>query len=251
MGKIYLYTGFFIFGLAMVLVFPIIAIGHFGLPDRLSEKVKLLSLKIWAASFFTFGIRFRQIRGGNSQNDWPESPVILIANHNSLLDTPALFLVLKRFAFPLAKIELTRPFLFGQLCKWLTLPVDRNSQESRARSYEDMKNVLKNGQSLLIFPEGKTNKSPHRFQKFESGAFRLAFDLGVPIAPALIHNSRHCLAATSPMTLKPGTIKTELGPLFWPQNFRDSKSLLDAVTLWYESSSYQLPPSGSKEILTA
>lgn len=190
-------------------------------------------MKIWASSFYTFGIWFCHRGSRKAQKEWPKGPIILVSNHNSLLDTPAIYLMLKRFALPLAKIELTKSPVFGHLCRWITLPVDRRSSASRQKAMANMNAYLSEGGSLLIFPEGKTNKSAQAFNPFEPGAFRLSFDLGVPIVPILVRHSRHCLAGTKPMTLRPGMVSTESGPVFRPQQFESALELQEAVYQWY------------------
>lgn len=231
--KAYLYFGFFIFGLFMLMVFPIIGLAQWVLPKEPQEKVKLWCMKFWACSFYTFGIWFIHKGTKKSQKSWPAGPVILVANHNSLLDTPAIYLALRRFALPLAKIELTKAPVFGHLNRWITLPVDRKSAGSRQKALADMNRYLSEGGSLLIFPEGKTNKTPNPLQPFEPGAFRLGFDLGVPIVPVVIRNSRHCLAGTKPMILRPGIIKTEFGPVFFPRKYDTVASLQNDVYSWF------------------
>jgi len=231
---VYLYIGFTIFGLAMLLVFPIVGIAQLLPGKDLKEWIKLWCMKFWASSFYTFGIWFYHKESQSAQKTWPKGPMIIISNHNSLLDTPAVYLMLKRFAMPLAKIELTKAPVFGHLCSWITLAVDRKSGESRMKAMADMNRYLSEGGSLVIFPEGKTNKSDRSLQTFEPGAFRLSFELGVPLVPILVRNTRHCLAATKPMTLRPGIVTTEAGPVFSPKDFSDVVQYQKAVVGWYE-----------------
>lgn len=232
--KVYLYYGFFIFGLFMLLVFPFIGLAHYLLPVSISNQVKLWGMKFWAASFYTFGIFFYHKGTRKAQTNWPRGPVIFVVNHNSLLDTPAVYLALRRFALPLAKIELTQAPVFGHLNRWITLPVDRRSAASRQKAMADMNRYLSEGGSLLIFPEGKTNKTPYPIQPFEPGAFRLSFEIGVPIIPILVRNSRYCLAGTSPMILRPGLVTTEPGPVFSPNQYSQASELQHAVFQWFD-----------------
>ena len=233
--RIYLYTGFFFFGVAMLVVFPIVGLAHYLLPQNASEWVKLHCMKFWAASFYSFGVYFYHKRSREAQKSWPKGPVIIVCNHNSLLDTPALYLMLKRFAKPLAKMSLTKAPIFGHLCKWITLPVERKSIESRQQAMLDMNSYLSNGGSLVIFPEGKTNTSKEFIQPFESGAFKLSFDLGVPLVPVLVRNTRYCLGSTKPLTLRPGIVYTESGPVFNPSDYLSYMDLQKAVFGWYKN----------------
>lgn len=233
--KSYLYFGFFIFGLAMLAIFPLVGLAHISLGKKRSEPVKLWCMKFWASSFYTFGVWFVHRGSISAQKDWPTGPVIIVANHNSLLDTPAVYLMLRRFALPLAKIELTRAPIFGHLCRWITLPVDRRSTESRLKAMADMKGYLQAGGSLVIFPEGKTNKSPNALQPFEPGAFRLSKESGIPVVPVAIFNTRYCLGSGSPMILRPGIVETKAGKIFHPEAFPDALSLQKAVFEWFEN----------------
>ena len=52
-----------------------------------------------------------------------------------------------------------------------------------------MKEVLKQGLHMCIYPEGTRNKTKEPLQRFHDGAFRLAIDMQKPIIPALIFNS--------------------------------------------------------------
>ena len=237
----YLYFGFFLFGLAMVAVFPLVGLAHISLGKKRSENVKLWCMKFWASSFYTFGIWFVHRGSIAAQKNWPSGSVIIVANHNSLLDTPALYLMLKRFAMPLAKIELTKAPIFGHLCSWITLPVDRRSTESRLRAMVDMRQYLEQGGSLVVFPEGKTNKSAQALQPFEPGAFRLSFETGIPIVPVAIRNSRYCLGSGSPMILRPGFVSTEAGAIFKPGDFPDALSLQKSVYQWFVEQNIGMP----------
>ena len=227
--------------MAMVLVFPFIGMSHFLLPVRSAERIKLMGMKVWASSFYLFGIWFYHRGSRRAQTQWPGGPAIIVSNHNSLLDTPAIYLMLKRFALPLAKIELTRGPVFGHLCRWITLPVDRRSSASRQKAMADMKDYLNSGGSLVIFPEGRTNKTDGPFMPFESGAFRLSIESGVPIVPVLVRNTRYCLAGTSPMILRPGLVTTEAGPVFLPSGYPDAHALQAAVVNWYQEQDRKRP----------
>lgn len=218
----------------MVLVFPIVGLSQILLPKKENDWVKLHCMKFWASSFYTFGVWFYHKGSRKAQDQWPTGPIILVANHNSLLDTPAIYLMLKRFAKPLAKIELTKAPIFGHLCSWITLVVDRKSVPSRQKAMLDMSAYLAEGGSLVIFPEGKTNKSENTLQPFEAGAFRLSFELRIPIVPILIQGSRYCLAATKPMTLRPGIVSTEAGPVFNPNQYTSFLEMQQTVFKWYK-----------------
>jgi 1-acyl-sn-glycerol-3-phosphate acyltransferase len=78
--------------------------------------------------------------------------------------------------------------IFRFFLKRVGIPVDRKSQSSKTEVVELMKNALRNGFSLAIFPEGTRMRS---FQvdeillPFKNGAFSVALDLDIPIVPVV------------------------------------------------------------------
>jgi 1-acyl-sn-glycerol-3-phosphate acyltransferase len=56
-------------------------------------------------------------------------------------------------------------------------------------SYVKMREVLDMGLHMCIYPEGTRNKTAQPLQRFHDGAFRLSFESGKSILPALIFNT--------------------------------------------------------------
>jgi len=110
---------------------------------------------------------------------------IIIANHQSLLDS-ALFLAflpgaVRKRIWAVGKRELSwMRFLFPGLN---ILYVDRGGDV--LPSLKASADVLRSGESLLIFPEG-TRSRDGRLGSFKSGAAYLAKNLGKPVAPVCI-----------------------------------------------------------------
>lgn len=231
--RAYLLAAFVVFLGTMFLVFPFMALTRLIPYRRFREYLFLILMKCWAASFFLFGVRFRSRSPYPDETAQLPGPFILVANHNSLVDTPALYFHLSRFARPLAKIELTRPPVFGWICRWITLPVDRNRPESRRQAMEKMDDYLAGGGSLLIFPEGRTERSGQGPGPFETGAFSLSIRHNIPIVPVFISNSRHCLAPGKPMILKPGRVELKPGPVFMPLPEEDPRAFAARVREWF------------------
>jgi 1-acyl-sn-glycerol-3-phosphate acyltransferase len=77
------------------------------------------------------------------------------------------------------------------MLRMTSLGVDRANPESRKRSAEKMTESLKNGLSLLIFPEGTRNRTPEPTKEFYDGAFKSAILAQVNVAPFVLINIRH------------------------------------------------------------
>lgn len=114
---------------------------------------------------------------------------VVVFNHRSFIDilvsTPSVPDANKT----LAKKELARIPIFGSVYKSGSILVDRSSIQSRKKSVEDMKQVLKLGMHLILFPEGTRNKTGQPLRPFYDGAFSVAIETGKPVLPALIYNT--------------------------------------------------------------
>ena len=69
----------------------------------------------------------------------------------------------------MAKIPLN-----GIIYRRVVVMIERENKESRAKGFEDLKEGLVKGQSILIYPEGTMNCSDKALADFYDGAFRLA-----------------------------------------------------------------------------
>lgn len=135
-----------------------------------------------------------------SENLPAEDPFLLVANHNSHLDTPLLLSL-----FPLARLAKIRPvaaadywqstglkrFVGEQLFN--TLPIERGAQGARGDPLAPLHDALRRGESLLVFPEG-TRGEPEVMGKFRSGAARLAAaHPEIPVVPVHLKNAGRTL----------------------------------------------------------
>lgn len=132
---------------------------------------------------------------------------VLVGNHRSSLD-----FIVNAAAFPgvyryLAKKELQKVPIFGWVVKKMCLIVDRDSPMSRARSMVALKEQLKAGWSIFIYPEGSRNKTEAPLSTFYDGAFRLAIQMGAPIAMQTILNMPEISGNSSPIDLRPGVVR--------------------------------------------
>lgn len=137
----------------------------------------------------------------------PDKACIYVCNHNSYLDAIAVVLAIPGSFKPLGKIEMVKTPIFGMIYRRVVVLIDRKSQESRARSVEELKIDLGNGQSILIFPEGTMNRSDEPLSEFYDGAFRLAIETQTAIVPMVILNARKLLPRDYPLTIRPGVLE--------------------------------------------
>jgi 1-acyl-sn-glycerol-3-phosphate acyltransferase len=118
----------------------------------------------------------------------PAGPVIVAANHESLLDPPLLSLVSRQPLHFLAKVELWRYRPGAWLMDALGgIPIRRDRRDllSVGRAEE----LLRAGESVAIFPQGNVQGGA-----WTRGAARLALATGTPLVPVRIVGTRRALS---------------------------------------------------------
>ena len=151
---------------------------------------------------------------------------IFVSNHTSLLDVPLCAFVAPVTFRYLSKAELTKIPLFGYIIKKLYLSVNRKDEKSRAESMERMKQSLRDGISIYLFPEGTRNKTNEPLKNFYGGAFRLSLETGIPIVPMTIRHSKKLLDGYK---LKPGTLECYWSEPIYPSIEDSAESLKQKV----------------------
>lgn len=118
--------------------------------------------------------------------DWGRN-YIICANHTSNLDIPSIsYLVKGNFAF-MGKDDLLGNPVTALFFKTVDIPLNRNSKMSAFRAFKRAGDYLKQGLSVVIFPEGGISDSyPPQLAAFKNGPFRLAIEQNVPIIPVSI-----------------------------------------------------------------
>ncbi|MBT8367922.1 MAG: 1-acyl-sn-glycerol-3-phosphate acyltransferase, partial [Deltaproteobacteria bacterium] len=120
----------------------------------------------------------------------PQRPYIYMPNHQSNFDIPVLLGHLTVQFRWLAKMELFKIPIFGHaMRKAGYISIDRNNRESAFQSLEVAAEKVRNGVSVLIFPEG-TRSRDGKIQPFKKGGFVMAIDSGVAIVPVIISGAR-------------------------------------------------------------
>lgn len=150
----------------------------------------------------TIGAR---IRVHGTEHVAPDRSYVYVANHSSLIDTPALFAYLPYQFKIMAKRELFYiPFLGWHLWSSGNFPIDRGDARRTARSLKSVVDGLRAGKSLAVFPEG-TRTPDGRLQPFKSGAFKIAIRAGVPVVPVAIRGTFQLLPKTT-LAPRPGRV---------------------------------------------
>jgi 1-acyl-sn-glycerol-3-phosphate acyltransferase len=111
---------------------------------------------------------------------------ILAPNHFSYLDIVTVNVLLPVYFNFMAKADLARIPVFGIFFRTIDIPVERGSSTASHKAFLEADGRLKQGISMLIFPEGKIGDKVPQMSNFKVGAFRLAIENNVPIVPISI-----------------------------------------------------------------
>ncbi|MEO6978527.1 MAG: lysophospholipid acyltransferase family protein [Mucilaginibacter sp.] len=115
--------------------------------------------------------------------DWKRT-YIIVGNHTSNLDVSAINLVAKNNHCFIGKEELLSNLVLGFFFRTIDITVKRDSKISSFRAFKTAAERIKNGVSVIIFPEATIpDDYPPTLYPFKNGAFRLAIELKVPVIP--------------------------------------------------------------------
>ncbi len=137
---------------------------------------------------------------------------IVVCNHNSLMDVPVSTPFMPRPNKTIAKKSFTKVPIFGWIYRFGSVLVDRNSDASRRKSYDEMKRMLALGLDMVIYPEGTRNRTTEPLKKFYDGAFKLAVDTKKPVLPAILFHTKKVLPANRFFYLYPHKLEMHFLP---------------------------------------
>lgn len=120
----------------------------------------------------------------------PQQTYLFAANHQSNVDPPLLFAYLGHNVGVLAKKELTKfPIIKQGFPLVHVIPIDRSNREAAIASTKRGADKLRQGHSLLVYPEGTRSYDGH-LKEFKKGVFLMAAQAGVPIVPVVLNDTR-------------------------------------------------------------
>ena len=156
---------------------------------RTGDGLHLLA-RMWANSILRVSRIKVTVTGTGLEKLDPDRSYIYMPNHQSNADIPLLLGRLPVQFRWLAKAELFKIPIFGRAMRKVGyISIDRSNRKSAFKSLNQAAHTIRNGTSVLIFPEG--TRSPHgRILPFKKGGFVLAVDSGVPIVPIIIRGTR-------------------------------------------------------------
>lgn len=143
---------------------------------------------------------------------------VLASNHQSAADIAVVLGGIPADVCWVAKESLLKIPFIGWHLKIVHIPVARRKSGNTARLLENGAQKIRDGATVVVFPEGTRNRNPEHLLPFRRGAFFLAKAAGRPIIPVGISGSALLM---KPETIFPeiGVIKINIGPQIDPNEF--------------------------------
>lgn len=163
----------------------------------------------WWPRVFRYGNASLRARGRHHLQ--PGQAYVFMSNHCSLLDIPAMFGAVPGSLRMVTKEELIRVPLWGYAMKKVGfIPIDRKNRVKAIRQLEVAKDMLRQGVSVWISPEG-TRARDGKLARFKRGGFHLALDLGAPIIPVWIEGTQGVIAPDQLAAREDGEVEVRFG----------------------------------------
>lgn len=126
------------------------------------------------------------------QENIPEGACAFYVNHQGYGDIPTMFKVCegRQVGFVAKDSAEKLPFISDWIKASQGVFIKRGETREGLKAIKEGAEKLKNGYSLIIFPEG-TRSHSSEMADFKPGSFKLATKAGVPIVPVTINGSYH------------------------------------------------------------
>jgi len=163
--------------------------------------------RAWARAILaTTGVR---VHVSGLEHLQPGRSYVFAANHQSIYDIPIVFTSIPWQLRIVAKESLGRiPFMGWHLHRAGHLLVNRRNPG--ADIVEKMARLVRDGSSLIVFPEG-TRSADGVVGRFKKGSFAVAVDAGLPVVPVTITGSSHVMKKGRLMVC-PGEVQLVVHP---------------------------------------
>ena len=124
---------------------------------------------------------------------------VFVANHQGAFDIFLIYGYLNRNFKWMMKWQLRNIPFVGRACASAHhIFVDKRGASKIRKTYDEARQTLQGGMSVVIFPEGARTFTGH-MGKFKRGAFMLADDIQLPVVPITINGSFNVMPRTRDM----------------------------------------------------
>ena len=182
-------------------------------------------LRFWSKlTLILWGIRLVIIK--NKKID-ANTPYIYLSNHRSYLDVFIAVAGIKKQKKFLGKAEVFQWPLIGYFArKFGHISVQRESEQARKESYQNLLKIAKSGSSIFLCPEGAVYMNNKLLNEMRNGAFRIAIESKMAVVAISMINAGE-LFPPHKIRIRPGKCVNYMSAPFETS----SLTLDDVVTL--------------------
>ena len=178
---------FTIAGIILIINLPALLIFSFIWRAKEDAFIEVY-LRFWANIILIFwGIRMVMIQ---DQKIDKSKTYIYVCNHRSYLDVFIAVAGIKQYKKFLGKAEVFKWPILGLFFRKLGhVPVQRESDQARENSFQNILNTAKNGHSIFLCPEGAVYMNDKLINEMRNGAFRVAIESKNPVVAISMINA--------------------------------------------------------------
>ncbi len=211
-GRIWAIWGMLSFTLTFLIFFPVSMLAYAFKNQCKGQDYFITVARVWMKVWLFLIACPLQIKG--YENFKKGKNYIVTFNHNALLDVPLSAPFVPGANKTIAKDSFSKVPVFGLFYKRGSVLVNRKDEQSRIKSFEEMKKVLANGMHMCIYPEGTRNRSAKTLKDFFDGAFKLSVDTQKPILPCIITGTKKAMPINKTFYLLPAKLSMQfLAPI--------------------------------------
>ncbi len=190
---------------------------------NIQERDQLVDKKVKEWSTSLVKLSGSKITVSGEENIPKDTAVLFVCNHQGNFDIPILLGYIQKPKAFISKIEVKKMPFIGTWMEHLNcLFMDRKNVRQSVKAINEGAKLLKNGTSLVIFPEGTRSKGDN-MAEFKAGSFKLATKSGVPIIPVAINGSYKIMEQQG-IWIKPADVHITVYPPVYPEQL-DAKEL--------------------------
>lgn len=189
---------------------------------------------VWAKVFCILSLVKVSVRG--RENIDKRTSYVFVANHQGAYDIFSVYGYLGHNFKWMMKKSLRKIMLVGYTCqKCGHIFVDRSSPTAIRRTIETAEKRLRDGMSLVVFPEGARTFTG-KMGPFKKGAYQLALEFHLPLVPVTINGSFGIMPRTRYVP-RPGRIVLTIHkPIAPPADEADRAEVIEQTRQAIESS---------------
>ena len=153
---------------------------------------------------------------------------VIVSNHLSVVDILVLYGLYRPFKWVSKAVVFKVPFVGWNMVLNDYVRLIRGDRESIRSMMEHCRAHLARGSPILMFPEG-TRSRDGRLQPFKDGAFKLAFETGVPLIPIAMQGTHETLPKHGLVLRRRMRARVKVLDPLAPADFPDHAALRDAA----------------------